>query len=153
MNHNSKQKNLEFDVWTKSKCVLFSYLISFRSCAQWHVWKVVLATLSKVLLSTNAATKSDSFPFIFLPSRFVPQQYFQLCGILRKNYIKSCKTRYMSVFSCLVLYLVTTWSFLLKMSVEVPRIEVQNVLKNCFIFTSILHTWHQNWSCKKKAKW
>ena len=137
MNHNSKQKNLEFDVWTKSKCVLFSYLISFRSCAQWHVWKVVLSTLSKVLLSTNATTKSDSFSFIFLPSHFCPRQYFQLCGILRKNYMKSCKIRSMSVFSCLVLYLVTTWSDLLKMWVEVPRFEVQNVLKNRFIFNTI----------------
>jgi len=90
-----------------------------------------------VLLSTNATTKSDSFSFIFLPSPFSPRQHFQLCGILRKNYMKSCKIRSMSVFSCLVLYLVTTWSDLLKMWVEVPRFEVQNVLKNRFIFIPI----------------
>ena len=149
MNHNSKQKNLEFDVWTKSKCVLFNFLISFSSCAQWYVWKVVLSTLSKVLLSTNATTKSDSFSFIFLPSLFCPRQHFQLCGILRKNYMKSCKIRSMSVFSCLVLYLVTTWSFLLKMWVEVPRFEVQSVLKN---FQSYIATNIKIGRAKKKAK-
>ena len=90
-----------------------------------------------MLLSTNATTKSDSFSFIFLPSLFCPRQHFQLCGILRINYMKSCKIRSMSVFSCLVLYLVTTWSFLLKMWVEVPRFEVQNVLKNRFVFNLI----------------
>ena len=78
-------------------------------------------------MQQQKATVSPSFSYLLF---FVLGNIFSFVGFC-------VKITSMSVFSCLVLYLVTTWSDLLKMWVEVPRFEVQNVLKNRFIFNPI----------------